>query len=291
MKKILVLGATGMIGSTLFKYLSLDKRFLVCGTYYSSKPMLFFGSNSSHFMFTRFDATNAESLLNVINNIEPNIVINCIGVVKQGLRPSDIVRSIELNALFPHRLNELCFQRDIRLIHISTDCVFNGSRGNYGELDATDALDVYGQTKALGEKLDGNSCVIRTSCVGREFRNPKKGLLEWFLAQNGEILGYSKAIFSGVTSLELAKVVSKYFLGEANRPGLWNISTHPINKFELLNIFKSAFHKDIQISVDGTFKVDRSLDSSKFHEICGHKFPDWMMMLKEAQLFDAVDIA
>jgi dTDP-4-dehydrorhamnose reductase len=285
MKKILVLGATGMIGSTLFKYLSLDKRFLVYGTFHSSDPMLLFGSNKSNSRFTRFDATNAESLLNLFHEIEPSIVINCIGVVKQGLKLSDTARAIELNALFPHHLNALCFQHKIRLVHISTDCVFNGSRGNYDELHVTDALDIYGQTKALGEKLEANACIIRTSCIGPELRLPKKGLMEWFMAQHGEILGYSKAIYSGVTALELGKVISQYFLEDINMNGLWNISSDPIDKFSLLKIFRAVYQKDIKITDDGTLIVDRSLDSSKFYKACGYKPPNWAEMLLEARVF------
>jgi dTDP-4-dehydrorhamnose reductase len=233
-----------------------------------------------------FDAAKGDSLVKLFLEVRPDLVINCIGVVKQGILPSDTVRAIELNSLLPHRLNKLCNEHHARLFHISTDCVFDGSRGNYTEFDLPNPLDVYGQSKALGERLDDNALVIRTSCVGPEARSQKKGLLEWFLAQQNEVLGYSRAIFSGITTLELAKVLSQYFLDGTCRVGLWNLSSNPIDKFSLLKFFKEAYHKNIDIIVDDALIVDRSLDSSKFRRVSGYNPPDWPAMIKEAIIFE-----
>ena len=287
MKKILILGATGMIGSALFKYLTAEKKFSIFGTYHSTDPKFYFGSNIPESVLSYLDATKVDPLKRLLSEIQPDIVINCIGVVKQGLQSSDTMRAIELNALLPHRLNKLCNEFCARFIQISTDCVFNGNRGHYSELDIPDAIDVYGQTKILGERLDGNCTIIRTSCVGPELRHPKKGLLEWFLAQRGEVKGYVDAIFSGITTYELGKVLSQYFFGVSKMHGLWNLSSSPIDKFSLLEIFRDTYLHNVEIIIDRSLKVDRSLNSEKFKLMSGYNSPDWSTMLLEAKIFES----
>jgi len=224
-------------------------------------------------------AENFESVENALTTVAPNVVVNCIGIVKQDEAARDRYQSITINSLFPHQLARACGARGIRLIHLSTDCVFSGRRGNYKEDDVSDAEDIYGRTKWLGE-LDYDHCLtIRTSMIGRELKG-SHGLIEWFLSQRGKrVRGFKKAIFSGFTTVALSETIGNIIANGDELNGVWHVAADPINKFDLLSTVKQAFQVDIEIEPDETFVCDRSLDDSRFRTRTGFKPPSWEQMI------------
>tara|TARA_B100000925_G_scaffold288649_1_gene270058 strand:+ start:6022 stop:6861 length:840 start_codon:yes stop_codon:yes gene_type:complete len=269
MTKILVLGASGLIGSTIYKYLSSKKNLLVFGTYNQNKPPL---KNIIKYDF--FDTDT-----NFINDYD--LLINCIGVTKHHNLFSNIDFAYNLNIKLPLILNDLVKSKKIKVIHISTDCIFSGSKGNYKENDIDYSTDIYGQTKRIAESLMKDSLVIRTSTIGHEFFF-KKGLLEWFLSINSQCKGFDRAYFNGLTSLELAKIIYKYFIKKSFFPKmLLNIGSNKISKYELLNKLKIIYDLSVKIERDTSFYIDRSLNISKFIKITNYKPKTWYKMLIE----------
>ncbi len=227
---------------------------------------------------------NFDSVVRAIDKLQPNAVVNCIGVVKQAEKARDPLTSISINALLPHRLAQLCQSRRFRLIQISTDCVFSGRKGNYTEDDLPDAEDLYGKTKFLGE-LNYDSCLtIRTSIVGREL-GTSYGLGEWFLSQEGKTVnGYSKAIFSGLTTNSLAEVIDMIISKHRDMQGVWHIASEPISKFDLLSLVKRIYHLNVQIERDETVVCNRSLNAEHFHQATGFVPPPWNEMIEQMYL-------
>lgn len=226
------------------------------------------------------EASSRESIVNALNQVQPEVVVNCIGIVKKLSESENPTSAITINALFPHWLAELCQERGMRLIHISTDCVFSGKAGYYSEDDIPDPCDLYGRTKLLGEVTESRCLTLRTSIIGRELKR-STGLLEWFLSQRGKVIqGYRYAIFSGFIASELASVLADIV---ANRPelgGLYHISSEPINKYELLNMINETLNLGIAIEEHTGFFVDRSLNSEKLKRILRYQPPTWHEMIQ-----------
>jgi dTDP-4-dehydrorhamnose reductase len=216
----------------------------------------------------------------VLANNRPEVVVNCIGVVKQDAAAKDPLTSIEVNALFPHRLAKACAEIGSRLIHLSTDCVFSGQRGNYSVSDPADATDLYGRTKLLGE-VDYDHCLtLRTSMIGRELVG-SHGLVEWFLSQQGKVVrGYQKAVFSGFTTGTLAAAIADVISDHHELKGIWHFASEPINKFALLGLIKEGFGLKIEIEPDETFVCDRSLNGDAFRQATGYVAPSWSEMVE-----------
>jgi dTDP-4-dehydrorhamnose reductase len=217
--------------------------------------------------------------------VKPDVVVNCIGIVKQLDAAHDPVPSISVNALFPHRLAALVQAADARLLHVSTDCVFSGRGGGYTEADEPDPVDLYGRTKLLGEVVGAGALTVRTSIVGREL-GTTQGLLEWFLAQSGPVRGYARAIFSGVTTEALAEVLAEIAAHHSALSGVWHVASEPITKLELLHRLAHTFGHAVAIEPDDRLAIDRSLDGSRFVAATGIETPSWDDML--AQLGGAV---
>jgi len=228
------------------------------------------------------DASRPESVAGALAAVRPEIVVNCIGAVKQNAAGQDDVLAIRLNALFPHELAKLCRAQGARLIHISTDCVFSGTRGRYRETDGPDPLDLYGRSKLLGEVAAGNCVTLRSSLIGRELRECQ-GLVEWFLSQRGgTIKGYARAIFSGVTTYEMARVIRGLCEADSGiTNGLWHVAAEPIDKYALLQRLNLAFSTNTRIDRDTTFACDRSLDGTAFSQRTGYRAPSWDAMIDE----------
>lgn len=278
--KILILGGDGMLGHQLL--LSLKNKYQVCVTLHqnsnSYKKYNLFNSQNSYF---NLDVCNKKKLRAVIADFKPNVIINAIGIVKQRETAKDTIPCIEVNTLFPHRLSQICAANDIRLIHISTDCVFSGRKGKYVEDDLSDAEDLYGKSKFLGEVNNPNCLTIRSSLIGLELSR-KTGLIEWFLAQKGLIKGFRGAIFSGLTTLEMTRVIELLLIKYPNLSGIWHISSEPINKYDLLSQFSHMLErKDIEIMPENDFRCDRSLISQAFKKITTYQAPTWLSMLSE----------
>lgn len=279
--KVLILGGSGMLGHKLWQ--TFTPRF--------DTHVTFRGDFAAYAGFGIFDESRAlgqvraeefESVARAVSVVQPEVVVNCIGIVKQDVGAKDPVTSITVNSLFPHRLSRLCRATNTRLIHLSTDCVFSGRTGNYAETDSPDAEDLYGRTKLLGEVADEGCLTIRTSMIGRELQGVH-GLLEWFLSQRGQrVRGFKRAIFSGFTTSALAELVGELVAQQPKMSGVWHVAAEPISKFDLLALINQTYGLDIEIEPDETFKCDRSLNSSRFNEATGIKAPAWREMIESA---------
>jgi dTDP-4-dehydrorhamnose reductase len=276
--RILILGGDGMLGHQLARSWTAHSIF---GT---------FRSGAEHYpreLRDRFssaafgiEATDTAALTRVMGNWRPDVVVNAIGVVKQRAEAKDAIASIEVNALFPHRLAGVCAELKARLIQISTDCVFSGEKGMYGEDDIADARDLYGLSKFLGEVVAPGAITLRTSIIGLELSR-KKSLVEWFLAQTGTIKGYTGAIYTGFTTMEMARIIEHVIVNHPGKSGVYNVSSDPIDKYTLLMKLRDRLGRDIRIERDEDFRCDRSLDSTRFRAEFGYQPPSWDEMLDE----------
>lgn len=242
-----------------------------------AKYNLFHTGNSSY----NIDVRQFDDIQKVAEKFQPDAVINAVGIIKQRTEAQDAIMSLEINALLPHRLNVLCQELESRLVHLSTDCVFSGLKGNYLESDLEDASDLYGRSKLLGEVVDPHAITLRTSIIGLELAR-KESLVEWFLKQQGTIKGFTKAIYSGFTTQEMARIIELILLKHTSLSGLWHVSSTPISKFDLLNKLKNYLNrKDIKIKPSDELVCDRSLNASLFLEATDYQPPSWDEMLKE----------
>jgi dTDP-4-dehydrorhamnose reductase len=278
--KILILGGAGMLGHKLGQVTA--SRFNSCVTVRQTSPtQTYYGLFDSARVVSRVSAQDIDSVIRAIATVRPAVVVNCIGIVKQDRAAADPLLSISVNALFPHRLAQLCQASGARLIHISTDCVFSGRKGNYLETDIADAEDLYGRTKFLGEVDDENSLTLRTSMIGRELTS-SNGLVEWFLSQEGRsVRGFKRAVFSGFTTRALAEIITKIINEHPDLHGIWHVAAEPINKFELLSLIKEQYRLKIEIEQDETFVCDRSLNAGRFWRKVEAAPPSWPTMIEE----------
>jgi len=282
-KKILILGVSGMLGFTLFDYFSKNKDYSVFGTVrnIAKKKLVekYSNNNSSISVFNNF-ASDC-NIKELYIKYKPDIVINCIGIIKQSSYISDAYECININSLFPHRLAKVNNKFKAKLILISTDCVFSGNNGMYSENDFADAADIYGKSKLLGE-VSNNPYVltIRTSIIGHELQGCNS-LLNWFLNQKNKVNGFSNAYFSGFTTLELAKIFESTIFTNNNISGLFHISSDPINKYNLLMKISKVYNKKIIINKDDSLKINRSLNGELFKEKTGYKSKPWDSMIRE----------
>jgi dTDP-4-dehydrorhamnose reductase len=277
--RILILGGDGMLGHQLFKHLNsrYDVRVTLRQDLSVYKKFMLFSTENT---YPDIDVRSPGKLAEVLTDFHPDAVVNAIGIVKQLPEANESIPSLEINALFPHRLALFCKDINARMIHLSTDCVFSGKKGNYRESDTSDAEDLYGRTKFLGEVTGKNCLTMRTSMIGLELSR-KKNLLEWFLAQKGTVNGYRKVIFSGFTTLELNRIIENMILNYPEANGVYHVSSESISKFDLLSLIKEGLKLPIEIIPDESFPCDRSLDSSKFRQEFNYNPPSWEEMIDE----------
>jgi dTDP-4-dehydrorhamnose reductase len=278
--RILVIGANGLIGRTIYRILAQKKAWIVFGTVRSSSRKIEIERVIGGNVFSGVDLVDAESVIAVCNETKPDLVINCAGITKHVAECDDPLICIPVNSLAPHRLARLCARIGARFIHISTDCVFSGLEGGYVETNTADSGELYGRSKVLGEVDYPGALTIRTSTIGHE-PNSLAGLLEWFLSQTGECRGFSKAIFSGLPTITLATIIRDYIIPHSQLRGLYHLSADPINKFDLLQLIAKTYAKDIKIINDDGFVIDRSLDSSKFTRETGFLTPSWDKLIND----------
>jgi len=286
--RIIVLGATGMLGHKIIE--TLNNKYEVIGTIrvdekkYKNHPIL-----GNFNLIGNINSEHLESIKDLIIKQKPDIVINCIGIIKQLPIANDPLSSILINSLFPHQLAHIC-KNNCKLIHFSTDCVFSGKRGNYRENDSSDAEDLYGKTKFLGEVNYPHSLTIRTSIIGREI-NSKNGLLEWILSKKGQsVKGYCNVLFSGLTTNTLSNIIQNILSNFDSLSGVWHVSSESISKYSLLTKINEKFNLDISIVPDYTINCNRALDGSKFFQATDIKIPSWDRMIddlyKESRLYE-----
>lgn len=277
--RLLLLGGDGMLGHQLLRQLRARHEIYVTlrREWESYEPLGLFDERRT---YSSMDVRSFDKLQEVVTACRPDAVVNAVGVIKQRAEATDVIQSLEVNALLPHRLAVICEIAGARLVHFSTDCVFSGRRGKYLETDVSDAEDLYGRTKYLGE-LSGQHCLtLRTSIIGQELAH-KSGLLEWFLAQRGKVKGYTKAVFSGFTTLEMARIIDKILDSGVPLSGVYHVSSEPISKFDLLTMIRDALGLPVEIEPFHEFKCDRSLDSSRFRSATGYRPPAWKVMIEE----------
>ena len=277
--KILILGVTGMLGNSIFRFLSSDKKFDIFATARNNSARSYFSKDLSDKLITNVDVENHDSLVEVFNQTKPDIVINCIGLVKQLADANDPLKALPINSLLPHRLANLCKLANSRLIHISTDCVFSGKKGNYKESDFSDCYDLYGRSKFLGEVDYPHAITLRTSIIGHELAG-NRSLINWFLSAEGSVKGFEKAIYSGFPTIELARIIMDFVLPNKELHGLYHVASKPINKLELLKLVAEIYNKEIDIIPSDELVIDRSLDSTRFNEVTGYTPPEWRELVK-----------
>jgi len=278
--KILLMGAYGMLGHELLLRLKGDHDIYgTCKEVRRESPWSSVIEDGRLIAGVRAEKMDTVAL--ALKKSKPDVVINCIGIVKQAKAATDPIASISINSLFPHLLAGECSNLNARLIHFSTDCVFSGKKGMYFVNDLSDAEDLYGKTKFLGEVGGKGSLTIRSSIIGREL-GTRNGLLEWFLSQRGRsVKGYKNAIFSGFTTLEMSNIVSMILKEHEGLEGIWQIASNPISKYDLLSLINREMGLDIQIEPDDSVVCDRSLDGSDFSSKTGYRPPSWEDMIKE----------
>jgi dTDP-4-dehydrorhamnose reductase len=277
--KILVLGASGMLGNAVLRQFGQSPGYSAMGSARSVAVLPLLPQELRGRVICGVDVENVDSLVRLFGSIRPDVVINCVGVVKQLAEADDPLSAIPINALLPHRLARLCEVAGARLVHISTDCVYAGTRGMYREEDASDAKDLYGRSKYLGEVDYPHAVTLRTSIIGHEL-NSSHGLISWFLTQQGSVKGFTRAIFSG-----LPRVMRDFVIPHPALCGVYHVSADPIAKCDLLRLVAQVYGKSIEIIPDDRIVIDRSLDSTRFRIRTGYFPPAWPELVRAMQKF------
>lgn len=282
--RILILGASGMLGNALYRFFSTSENYVTYGACRSLTLSKLLPTKLQQNLIQNINVENESSVTELLSRIRPNVVVNCVGLVKQLAEANDAIAAIKINALLPHQLARSCKQVNARLIHVSTDCVFSGEKGMYTEQDLPDAQDLYGRSKLLGEVDYDNAITLRTSIIGHE-TNSHHGLVEWFLAQTAPIKGYQKAVFSGLPTDELARVIRDFVIPYPALRGLYHVSASPINKYELLRLIATVYNRPLDITPSDYLIVDRSLDSSRFKCATGYSSATWPDLIRAMHAF------
>lgn len=277
--KILILGASGMLGNAAIRVLSEKADWQVHGTVRSEASKRHFQESIAKRLLAGVDVEQQDSLTQAFIRIRPDVVINCVGLVKQLAEADDPLQAVPINTLLPHRLARLCELAGARLVHMSTDCVFAGDKGGYLESASSDAGDLYGRSKYLGEVDYPHAVTLRTSIIGHELQSAH-GLIDWFLSQQGKCKGYTRAIFSGVPTVVLAKIIRDVVIPRPDLHGVYHVAAKPISKFDLLNLVAKVYGKQIEIVPDDKLAIDRSLDAGRFREATGYVAPEWEEMIE-----------
>ena len=278
--RLLILGGSGMLGHQLWRGLHAQHDTWVT----LRRPVADF---AVHNLFDEAkaiqfdDITDDTALERTLGRAKPEAVINCVGLIKQRDETSDEALTLRINAEFPHRLAKRCDEAGARLIHFSTDCIFAGTKGDYTESDPSDAADLYGQSKHQGEVADPHSVTLRTSVIGHEL-GTNLALLDWFLSQRGQaISGFTKAIYSGFTTLEMARIVDRILTQHPTLSGVWHVASEPISKFALLQLCREKLGWEGVIEPNDKFVCDRSLNADRFNQATGYTPPSWEAMISE----------
>jgi len=288
MKRVLVLGVNGLIGHTMYRKLK-QEGFEVFGTMRRAKiEFMQYDFLQADTIIDGLDVQEISNVSEVILQIQPSVVVNCIGITRRKDEISNSIQAIKINALLPHQIAKICQDMSIRMIHLSTDCVFSGDFGLYTEDSIPDASDMYGRTKAMGEVLDNPNCLtLRSSFLGTEISD-RTELLEWLLSQKGRtIKGYTKAIYSGVSTVYLSSVITEILRHYPQLSGLYQIAPDtPISKYDLLCIAKNAFNIDVEIVENDSFVSDKSLSGARLKKVMNYRVPSWHDMLQELAEWD-----
>lgn len=282
--RVLVLGATGMLGHVMLRVLAEDPAIDPTGTVRSPSAAQLLPEHLRSRILSGIDVENNDNLVAAFATVRPAVVINCVGLVKQLSNAEDPLAALPVNSIFPQRLMRLCDIAGARLVQISTDCVFAGTRGMYRESDPSDCTDVYGKSKFLGEVDAPHAITLRTSMIGHELSG-SHGLLEWFLSREGTVRGFRKAIFSGLPTVELARVIRDHVMPRREMRGVYHVASEPISKYDLIRLFAQEYGRPVTIVPDDSLVIDRSLDGSQFRTITGYTAAPWPELVRRMREF------
>jgi len=278
--RLLVVGGDGMLGHRLLVQLAPvhDVRVTLRRPLAAYAPHRLYSERNA---FPGVDVRDEGAVRDVLARFRPEAVVNAAGIVKQRPEAAQSIPSIEVNALFPHRLALACREAGARLVHLSTDCVFSGRRGGATEASEPDAQDLYGRSKLLGEVDDGACVVLRSSIVGLELAN-RRGLVEWFLARRGgTVRGWRHAVWSGLSTAEMTRVIDRVLGRHPELTGLWHVASAPVSKYDLLRRLAGHLGRDVRVEPDDSVRCDRSLDAARFRRATGWEPPTLDEMLGE----------
>jgi dTDP-4-dehydrorhamnose reductase len=278
--RVLIFGASGMLGSTLYRVLSADPSLCVFGTVRDNQAAQRLSPDSRETIISHIHLEGEKGILTAFAHSKPDIVVNCIGIIKQLPTANDHLESLAINSSLPHRLAKYCSLVGSRLVHFSTDCVFSGKKGQYREADFPDANDIYGRTKLLGEVDYSHAITLRTSIIGHELATANS-LVDWFLGQSCSVKGFNRAVFSGLPTVEIARIIRDLIIPNPELRGLYHLSVQPINKHDLLQLIAQIYEKAIEIVPDSELVIDRSLNSDRFCTATGFEAKSWPELIKD----------
>jgi dTDP-4-dehydrorhamnose reductase len=273
-----------MLGHAVFRLFAASADYRVVGTVRSPAGRQVLPQALQEHVLTGVNAEDTDSLVSALATVHPDVVVNAVGVVKQLDEAAHPLTTVPINALLPHRLVQLCALVGARLVHVSTDCVFAGTRGNYRESDPADALDLYGRSKHMGEVDAPHAITLRTSIIGHELRTAH-GLIEWFLSQGGPVRGFRRAIFSGLPTVELARVIKDVVLPRPELRGVYHVASTAIDKDALLRMVAEVYGHRVAIAPDDTLVIDRSLNADRFHAATGYTAGRWPELIAAMKAF------
>lgn len=277
MSSALIVGANGMLGYTLLRHLA-SSGFQTYGTVRRATLPNGYHPPPNVSLYTGLDVNDPQALFVLIQQLRPTVVLNCAGLNKQRAEIQNPLAAIAINALFPHKLAVCCSANASRLIHFSTDCVFSGNQGLYTESDHCDANDLYGRSKRLGEIDYEGHLTLRTSLIGHELAS-NLSLVDWFLSRTEPVLGYANAVFSGLPTIEVARLLTQFILPRSDLQGLLHLSAEPIDKDRLLRLIAHTYGHAIPITRTMLPKIDRSLDSSQLRTLIDYQPPRWETLI------------
>lgn len=277
--RILVLGASGLLGNTVFRVLGSTPGWTVFGTTRNRQVGALFPRELAERLIVCGDLERHEELNETVAQVAPDVVVNCLSVAKGDLTEGNLRTVISRLSVLPQRISQVCARTGSRLIHFSSDGVFSGATGNYSEDDSPDCIDVYGIAKFLGEVRDPHAISIRTSMIGHELQSAN-GLLEWFLLQEPECRCYTRAIFSGLPTVELARIIRDYVIPSPRLFGVYHVAARPISKFDLLRLIADVYGKPIELVADDRVVIDRSLNAQRFRAATGYVSPEWPELIR-----------
>ena len=278
--RVLVLGATGMLGSTIFRGLNADQRYKTFGTIRNESDGHYFDPSIRKNLIPNIGLDADGGILAAFSEARPDVVINCVGIIKQLNKSRNHLESLSVNSIMPHRIAKYCDLVGARLVHFSTDCVFSGKDGHYREGDFPDAYDLYGRSKLLGEVDYGNAITLRTSIIGHELAS-SRSLVDWFLSQRIETKGFTRAVFSGLPTVEISRILRDIVIPNVELKGLYHLSVDPISKYELLTLVARVYGVEITIVPDEEVVIDRSLNSDRFRNAAGYIPKPWQNLISE----------
>jgi dTDP-4-dehydrorhamnose reductase len=283
-QSVLILGASGMLGNAVFRHFNDRTTCTTLGTVRSKRALELFGARYRSALIPGIDVEDPVVLEELMTVRRPDVIINCVGLVKQLKEAQDPVAAVSINSLLPHRLAKAASRIGARLVHLSTDCVFTGDRGMYREDDLPDAADMYGRSKLLGEVIGPGCVTLRTSIIGHEL-GTSHSLISWFLSQPGPVNGFRRAVFSGLPAGEIARVIERHVLPNPELAGLWHLSANPIDKHGLLSLVAEVYGRSTVIHPKDSPVIDRSLDSSRFRARTGYSPPPWPQLIRDMSEF------